>query len=150
FMNDGQLNTNEGSASISDHEGNLLFYTDGNTVYNAEHQIMQNGDGLLGHESSSQSAIITPDPGDEERYYIFAVDYQFGEDGLTYSVVDMNLDNGLGGILSNQKNILLETPVAEKLTATYHENGQDIWVISHRMNNNEFVAYLITSNGVEN
>ena len=29
----GQLNTKEGSTSISDEDGNLLFYTDGITVY---------------------------------------------------------------------------------------------------------------------
>jgi len=39
---DGQLNTREGCATISDKNGNLLFYTDGITVWNRSHKIMQN------------------------------------------------------------------------------------------------------------
>ena len=36
-LTNGQLNTNEGCATISDNNGNLLFYTDGMTVYNKSH-----------------------------------------------------------------------------------------------------------------
>src|SRR5690606_11790030 len=59
------------------------------------------------------------------------------------------LDTGLGGVVPTEKNIPLESPVAEKITAVYHENGQDIWVISHKLNNNEFIAYLITATGIQ-
>ena len=34
---DGMLNTSEGCATISDNSGDLLFYTDGMTVYNRNH-----------------------------------------------------------------------------------------------------------------
>ncbi len=44
----GQLSTTEGCATISDKYGNLQFYTDGITVYNQEHDIMQNGTNLYG------------------------------------------------------------------------------------------------------
>src|SRR6476659_883346 len=52
----GQTATSEGSASVSDASGNLLFYTDGITVWDKTHAIMPNGTGLLGGYSSSQSA----------------------------------------------------------------------------------------------
>ncbi|MFV8343758.1 hypothetical protein [Flavobacterium sp. XS2P39] len=39
-LTDGQLNTNEGCASLSNSNGNLLFYTDGTTVWNKNHQVM--------------------------------------------------------------------------------------------------------------
>ncbi|WP_121667039.1 PKD domain-containing protein, partial [Mesonia aquimarina] len=149
-LTDGQLVQQEGCATISDENGNLLFYTNGIDIYNANHNIMLNGTGLLGDDSSTQSAIIVPDPGDDDQYYVFAVDYQGGSDGLTYSVVDMTLDGGLGAVISTEKNIQLETPVAEKLTAVYHDNGTDIWVIAHRMDSNDFVSYLVTNNGVNN
>ncbi len=45
-LESGALQTTEGCSSISDPEGNLLFYTDGITVYNRNHLIMTNGDGL--------------------------------------------------------------------------------------------------------
>jgi hypothetical protein len=60
---DGELNTLEGSASISDTNGQLLFYTDGATVWNRNHDTLQNGFGLLGEASSTQAALIIPKPG---------------------------------------------------------------------------------------
>tara|TARA_B110000858_G_C17785847_1_gene467253 strand:- start:1544 stop:1972 length:429 start_codon:yes stop_codon:yes gene_type:complete len=98
-LTDGMLNTSEGCASICDANGNLLFYTDGMLVYNKNHGIMPNGTGLLGHSSSTQSAIIVKKPMSNNLYYIFTVDDIFNTNGgaVTYSIVDMSLDGGLGG-----------------------------------------------------
>ncbi|AOE54129.1 hypothetical protein ALW18_17410 [Flavobacterium psychrophilum] len=147
-LTNGQLSQLEGCATISDSDGNLLFYTNGIEVYNSNHQLMLNGSGLFGSQSSTQSAIIVPAPGNPDRYYIFAIDSEGGINGLTYSKVDMTLDNGQGGIIVGQKNIPLATPTAEKLTATYHSNGEDIWVIAHRLGTNGFLSYLVTASGV--
>jgi len=78
-VTDGQLNTLEGCTSISNAEGNLLFYTDGQTVWNRNHEIMQNGNyfggtGLLGDPSSTSSGLIVPKPNNPTQYYIFTVD----------------------------------------------------------------------------
>jgi WD40 repeat protein len=147
-LTNGQLLTDEGCSAISDADGVLLFYTGGQVIYNANHQEMLNGTGLLGDESSTQSAIILPSPGDPTKYYVFAVDNFGGANGLSYSVIDMTLDGGLGGVVPAQKNIRLATPVSEKLTAVYHPNQNDLWVICHRLNGNEFLAYKVTSAGV--
>jgi hypothetical protein len=72
-LDNGALNTNEGCASISDSDGEILFYTDGVTVYNKTHNIMLNGAGLLGDVSATQSAIICPYPENPNLYYIFTV-----------------------------------------------------------------------------
>lgn len=64
----GALVSFEGSATMSDCDGNLLFYTDGVTVWDNTHNVMLNGTGLLGNPSSTQSAIIIPDPGNSSRY----------------------------------------------------------------------------------
>ena len=78
-LSDGAMSTNEGCSSISDQNFNLLFYTDGRTVWDRNHVIMPNGDymggtGLLGDPSSTQSGIIVPKKGDPNIYYIFTVD----------------------------------------------------------------------------
>jgi hypothetical protein len=52
-LSDGQVNTEEGVATISDANGSLLFYTDGIKVWNKLHQVMANGTGLMGHPSST-------------------------------------------------------------------------------------------------
>jgi len=146
---DGQLNQMEGCASISDENGNLLFYTNGIVVYNANHAIMQNGTGLLGSDSSSQSAIIIPDPGNNLRYYIFTVDLEGMSNGIRYTAVDMSLDLNLGGVIPTQKNIPIESRSTEKITAVYHQNQHDIWVVAHRTLNNEYIAYLVSDAGVQ-
>ena len=143
----GQMNTDEGCSTISDKFGNLLFYSDGITIWNSNHNIMQNGSGLLGNSSSTQSALIIPKPNDDDFYYIFTADDRAGSNGLRYSEINMTLDGGQGGITSN-KNILLETPATEKITAVEHYDGERIWVISHRWNSNEFIAYLVSNTGV--
>ena len=144
----GQLNTGEGCASISDTDGNLLFYTDGITVFNASHGAMPNGTELNGDFSSTHSAIIIPKPNSSNIYYIFTSDDDGGEFGLQYSEVDITLDSGSGDITAN-KNILLYTPITEKLTAIKHATLNEYWVISHKYGNNEFLAYRVSENGVD-
>jgi len=146
-LTDGVLSTEEGCATISNSTGQLLFYTDGITVYNRGHNIMPNGTGLLGDISSSQSSIIVPKPNDPNIYYVFTVDDTGGPDGLRYSIVDMSLDAGFGAVTAT-KNILLMTPISEKINAVLHANGQDIWVLSHGYGNDAFYAYLVSSTGL--
>jgi len=63
---------NYGRASISDCNGNLLFYTDAGKVWNKNHQVMQNGEinSYLNHEENKQVCVIVPHPGDSNKYYI--------------------------------------------------------------------------------
>ena len=73
------ISTSEGCSSISDFNGNLLFYTDGRNVWDKNHIIMPNanynvGTGLLGDPSSTSSGLIIPKPGNTDQYYVFTVD----------------------------------------------------------------------------
>ncbi len=147
-LTNGALNTYEGSASISDTNGNLLFYTDGITVWNRNHIPMPNGTGLLGDPSSTQSGIIVPKPGNPNNYYVFTVGEVDNPVGMHYSEVDMTLNGGLGAVVN--KNVFLIGPTSEKLTAVQHANGTDYWVITHGRENQAFHAYLVSATGVSN
>ncbi|MBW2961374.1 T9SS type B sorting domain-containing protein [Mesonia aestuariivivens] len=88
-ITNGQLNTNEGCSSISDESGNLLFYTDGSTIWNRDHQIMSNanyfnGNGLNGDPSSTSSGLIVPHPTNPNLYYVFTVDEPHHDNADTY------------------------------------------------------------------
>ncbi len=148
ILSDGQTETIEGVASICTPGGQLLFYTDGVSVWNHLHQIMPNGAGLFGDKSATQSSIIIPKINDPSRYYVFTVDQIGGAKGLNYSIVNMNLDNSNGDI--EVKNVQLLTPVCEKITAVKHCNGSDIWVITHEWNSDAYYAYLVTNSGISN
>lgn len=146
-LTDGQINTNEGCAVLSNNLGQLLFYTDGVTIYNKNHQVMLNGSGLLGHSSSTQSATIIPKPGTNNLFYVFTQTINAGPNGLRYSVVDLNLDGGLGGVTS-EKNIFVTAPSCEKLAVVKHANNIDYWILVHGWNNNIISSYLLTTSGL--
>ncbi|WP_242926419.1 gliding motility-associated C-terminal domain-containing protein [Pontibacter vulgaris] len=145
-LTNSAMNAFEGTASIADNNGNLLFYSDGSTVWNKQHQVMTNGTGLLGHPSSSQSCIIVPNPEQKNIYYLFTTDSNGRPNGLKYSTIDIAKQNGLGEV--TEKNIPLYTPTTEKMTAVLHANGRDIWVLTHEYGTNSIMAYLVASSGV--
>jgi gliding motility-associated-like protein len=147
-LTDGQLYTLEGCASISDNNGDLLFYTDGMTVYDRNHIIMSNGTGLLGNNSSSQSGIIVKKPGSVSIYYIFTSDGVSGASGgVAYSEIDMSLNNGFGDVTSI-KNVVLFPNACEKITGILHQNGTDFWIVSRLENSNTYHSYLVTNSGI--
>jgi hypothetical protein len=157
FTSTPSFNTQEGSSSISDQSGQLLFYTDGRTVWNRNHAQMPNGFGLLGGSSATQSALIVPRPGSDcGQYFIFTVD-EMGpqkQQKLHYSVVDMTLLGGLGNVTT--KNTFLKADVSEKLAAVRDAAGTGFQVVVHGFKqpgpsnpnpsvNSEFYAYHVTA-----
>ncbi len=77
-LTNGEINTFEGCSSFSDEDGNLLFYSDGITVWDKNHDEMKYEDGsfandLKGNPSSTQSGMIIPKPGSTSIYYLFTV-----------------------------------------------------------------------------
>lgn len=142
------LYTVEGCATMSDSNGNLLFYTNGMEIWNRNHQVMQNGSGLLGDNSSSQSALIVRKPGSTYLYYIITANGRSGNPGLGayYTEVDMRLDNGRGGV-SAFMNVKLQDSSDEKLAAVRHSNGRDIWILIPEYSSDAINSYLLTSSG---
>ncbi|MBU3822058.1 T9SS type B sorting domain-containing protein [Flavobacteriaceae bacterium XHP0103] len=108
---------------------------------------MQNGTGLKGHYSSTNSAIIIPKPDSPNIYYIFTIDSHAGTNGIQFSEVDMSLDSGMGGVTSSKNNLLF-APTTEQVTAIKNPLFNSYWVVSHKWLTNEFIAYEVTSSGV--
>jgi gliding motility-associated-like protein len=145
-LTDSRIIANEGSASIADRNGKLLFYTDGISVYNARHALVPNGSGLWGNPSTTQVALIVPHPGRKNEWYIFTADANFGSKGIAFSRIRMDSSGAAGVVM--EKNSELFAPAAEKLTAAVHANGRDFWLLIHEAGNNHYRAYLIDSTGI--
>lgn len=115
---------------------------------------MQNGANLRGSGYSTQSALIVPCPNKPNLYYLFTIrNYsETGDDGLNgglyYSIVNMELNQRLGDLQLDKKNVLVERFTTEKLIAVPHRNQRDYWIISHAYNSNEFLVYLLTFEGL--
>ncbi|MEO8085676.1 MAG: T9SS type A sorting domain-containing protein [Bacteroidota bacterium] len=144
-FNGSAMNQLEGCASICDTSGATLFYTNGSMVWNRSNIQMPNGFGLLGDNNSAQAAIIVRAPGSNTTYYIFTTP-TWGVGDMCFSIVDMNLQGGFGDVTT--KNTPMFTNSTEKVTAVYHANGTDIWVIGHEFNTNNFYSFLLTAGGV--
>ncbi len=149
----GQLSTNEGCSSFSDSNGNLLFYSDGTTVWDKNHAIMPNGNNLKGHPSSTQSAIIIPKPNSANMYYLFTVGARIkdsGEFGFHYYTIDMTANNGNGAIIAGPVNLGgSDNPEwSEKVTSVKGDDCNSFWVIS--LVYNLFYAYKVDATGVAN
>jgi len=146
-MND--INT-EATTSISDADGNLLFFSDGISVWNKNYALMPNGQGLAGSPSATQCVLGVPHPGNPNQYYLFTNDDFENNlvDGLRYSIVDMTLNGGLGDVIISSKNTLLLNGGSEKLNATWHANGHDIWIATSIYSSNIYHAYLLDDSGV--
>jgi len=152
------INSNESTASVSDPStGQLLFYTDGLKVWDANNDVMPNGSNLLGgfYNSCTQGALIVPFPEDNQRYYLFTLEELEAlslvpviDNGLRYSVVDMTLNGGLGDVQVATLNTPLATDLTEKLIVIRSAEIQGFWVIAHKKNANEFLAWKIDACGV--
>lgn len=152
----GFFTTSEGCFSLSDKlSGELMMSSDGSTIYNKSGAIMTNGSGLLGNSSSTSSGIVVPFPGNRNLYYVFTVsDVTAARNGINYSIVDMTLNSGLGGVDPAKKNINLslgtsgytKADVAENIAAIQHTNGTDYWLVSRFRN--VILVWQISSSGV--
>ncbi len=137
----GETNSPEGCASISDRDGKLLFYTNGETVFTKNNTIMVNGTGLSSSGTSTQSSIIVPRP-NSDKYYIFTTDYNNSPNGFEYSIVNMVSQDGEGEV--ETKNIkLIANSMTEKVTACSHSSEDAYWIITHTSGDSRYYSYKL-------
>ncbi len=144
------------NASISDEQGNLLFYSFGLDVRNKNGDIMENGCCLCESADASnctrgvlgspifQGAIILPVPQSNTKYYLIIKDSASasgnGVARMQCSIIDMQANNGLGKVI--RRSIAIQNNVTGffRMTACKHANGEDWWLISHSSSSN--IAYI--------
>ncbi len=139
-------------SNVSDRNtGNLLFYTNGITIYNKNSLLMEDGSDLFGPNTtismtegnnSSQGSLIIPDPGDANKYYVFSLNNGYG---LRYAVVDMSYNTGLGKVIS-KNNILLSNNTTDVMTSCVSNDGGH-WLVTQN-NAGNYLSYKITTSGI--
>lgn len=153
--------TDQGCASVCDASGQLLFYTNGGWIWNRINEIMPElTGGLTGITSpvyptaypalmsntggwASQSSAITEVPAHPGFYYVFSLS-SIGQ--LYYSMVDMSLNSGYGGIVISKKGIALATGLAQKLTVV--KGCNNIWVMVRSKSSNQYQAFEVNDTGI--
>lgn len=150
------------SAAISDAAGQLLFYTNGFWVWNRNHHLLPElTNGISGYNSplaqsigypplmpytgghAQQATTIAKVPGSQNMYYVFSLT----KGGvLYYSMVDMTLNNGLGGIVNGKKGIYLSHGYTEKMNVV--AGCDNIWLVTRAMQSNAYHAFEIRDTGI--
>ncbi|MBL7809254.1 MAG: T9SS type A sorting domain-containing protein [Saprospiraceae bacterium] len=162
----------EGSnTSMSDVDGNLLFYSNGCYIVNAKHEIMLNGDsinpGLIediycssGGSPLIQGVIAIPSPEGDSLYYVFNLDFDepyqsdtnflaLAPQRLFYQKIDMTQDSGLGAVVLKNQIAVFDTFARGNIQAVRHANGEDWWVIVPKSHSNCYFLLPITSEGIQ-
>ncbi len=162
----------EGSnTSMSDEEGNLLFYSNGCYIVNKMGEIMENGDSInpglvqdiycsAGGSPYVQGVLSIPAPGSDSLYYVFNLDMDLpywlqdpflgvAPQRLYYQVIDMSQDNGLGKVVAKNQVAIQDTFARANIQAVRHANGVDWWVITAKSHSNCYFITHVTEQGVQ-
>lgn len=129
------------TAIISDENGELVFYTNGCKIMNAQHEIMENGDTInagIRHEQycaysypSIQGLLPIPRPANSNKYGLFHMKLDESTlkfTSLLYSEINANHNGGLGQVTTIDQLVSQDT-FSSRLSAVKHANGRDWWVI---------------------
>lgn len=144
------------STTMSDDNGNLLFYSDAQTIWNANNTIVTGlvGGFLKGSKNTSQG-VSFKNPANPTQYYYFYLTNTFDEgkaefeNSFYYSIIETN---NTPTLTLNVEDVEVfctsctSQPFSEGLTAIPHCNGIDYWVIVH--GDKELVVYLVNATGV--
>lgn len=139
----------ENHASICDAGGQLLYFSDGTDVLDRNYDLMENGDSLLGHMSSSQGAIFLKNPYNQNEYYLFtgtAIEEDF-EYGLRYSIIDAMGNDGLGAVTEIKNQLISDEYDFEGVEIVDHCNGIDKWLVGHNPGTDIIYSFLLDENG---
>ncbi len=167
------FNFNRASSAVSDADGELLFYSDGFFVWDRNDNLMPNGWNIFqsalpgnryfisptwGLPLTLDGVVIIPVPGSTHKYYLFVAPFVYNNDSPTwesseyygrlfYTIIDMELNNGLGDIDVSQGINILDTAMAGNLHAVAGEDC-NIWLIGLGYDAN-MKAFNINSAGID-
>ena len=153
------------NAAVSDFEGNLLFYTNGGQVRDANFNLIENGDSLnvgylfknpqQGYQHSN-TLFVLPSNNSKSIYHIVHLNtdtcpISIGlvcAKQLRYTLVDMSANNGAGKVLFKNKPILTAESM-EYANAVRHGNGRDWWLLTPNYREASFHTLLFNDDGVQ-
>ncbi|PJJ59809.1 gliding motility-associated-like protein [Hymenobacter chitinivorans DSM 11115] len=149
---------------MSDSAGTLQFVAEGRTIYNRNFRVMKGGQ--LGSPALSGSEVMAvPQPGRPGRYYVFVPRHWFAPTptvqyippNLSYFIVDMRREGGLGEVLPGDSAVtlpLVKTPyntvggyVGSDIAAVRHSNGRDVWLVV-KNDQQHYLSFLLDARGL--
>ena len=150
------LGSGGSAVAVDPMTGNLLFYTDGQNVYDANHQYMPNGTGLNGDPSSNQPVVVCAVPGTTDQYYVFTNSASAGSAGaISYSIVDMSQfgnatfpSPAAGDVTSKNQSInALLSNTSQAMMVVPNDSTDGFWLIVHEFGTDRYHVVEIDASG---
>lgn len=146
-INNTMVDQTECSVCFSDATGDLKFYTNGSTIWDATHTVI--GSTGLPHPGGGYASIgqmvAVPDPGNSDQAYLFIPPINGGSSTFNYYLINYVT----GTITANSLSVTSGNNIGEGVSANPHANGEDYWIIFKENNpNNNYVVYRLTAAGL--
>jgi hypothetical protein len=155
----GAMTAPSGCATLSDAAGSLLLYTNGNQVWNRQHQLMPGGQALGGSTDVAQGCAVVRVQGTATAY-IFTLrqttpPVALGTGLPVVAEVQLSGAGGLGQVTQTNQPVVADTilqRLGEARFAPYqalirHANGRDLWLVTRLHEQGVFMASLIDGTG---
>ncbi|MDQ3142673.1 MAG: PKD domain-containing protein, partial [Bacteroidota bacterium] len=154
YQDKGRMYIYEANASISDQHGNLLYYTNGYDVEDANFKKAQGatnlgtrywGDGGL---VCNQGVMFLPMPSNANNYFLFYVNKVLNSPNfyvldLKYLIINSDTNKVV------KKGVVVHDTLNEGfLSACKHANGRDWWIVLNKAKTNIFYKFLITDSEI--
>ena len=160
------MNFDDAICSISDKDGNLLFYSNGNYIANKWDEKIPNSDSLsfgyvsyvwdpsiaIDGQRIPRTITAIPAPVNTSVYYIFNIlidtfNILTNLTGKALYHTVLNPYDG-GGYITEKKSVLVDDLPSGEMTFTKHANGRDWWLIGQLRKTSCFYRFLVTRDGI--
>lgn len=154
------LNYYLSNTSISDGNGQLMYFSNGNEIRSGNNLSIVPGaidfQPLWEPFSMEQGSLILPDPGNANGHYFIQSDFAFypnpnfeytvGSNNFRYTYLAWNAESPI----ITEKEIVFENDTLSMggHTSTRHANGRDWWLLENNYFTNHFKSYLISPEGI--
>ncbi|MGN6801162.1 MAG: gliding motility-associated C-terminal domain-containing protein [Ginsengibacter sp.] len=142
-------------SSICDNTGDLLFYTDGLTIWNSNNVVLKRYKDWWPW-SKNVMPLIIPYVSNDSLYYLFGIDNLDDPDRESYKLQYVSIKMKNAGDIeeavyprpqsASSFYTTLLSNTSHVVAATAHCNGTDIWITTHSPGSLD--SYLVTATGV--
>jgi hypothetical protein len=148
------------SSAISTDNGDLKAYSDNKTIFNGQHEVIQNGEDMINfdYNPAMHGAMFLPYPGHPDSTLFITHKWDLEFDSLMggsysscydnhYSVINHRANGGSGKVVDRMHIYEQGKLCCGGFSAVQHANGRDWWFVNTEIHSNRWHRYLLSPDG---